>query len=211
MNKRDCFDKKFEEAIIGNDYLLNYEEIEFRPSYLDYNWKNMKPVFLDRLTGFERVLAEYHKNCRMKIKCISEEKCLEILRTIFPDIYKIQTSNEDYDPIDFHVPSFNFYIEHKTRNEKDGRCFFEEDGGMTIDRKKYDSLMKEEHPYFLNSTPIGLFVWNLRLVGELEWRTSEYSPLTNSGLRKGEFETNDLAYLSYTKCNDLTYLLLKHN
>jgi hypothetical protein len=207
--KRDCFDKQFEEVIRRNEYILNPNEEPFKPSYLEYNRKNMRPILPQWLSGEERIAAERLNEYRKKITCVSEARCLEILRKVFPDIYKIQTTYKDVDPIDFHVPSVNFYIEHKERGGEEGRCFFEEDGGMTIDRKKYDSLMKEDHPYFLNSTNIGLFVWNLRLIGELKWRTSEYSPLTNSGPRKGEFETNDLAYLPYSKCNDLTYLLLQ--
>ena len=206
MNIRNAYDKELERIIEQNEY--QYEQIS-KPSYLDYNSKYMVPVLPNRLTGFKRTIAEYHNNSRRKIKCVSEEKCMELLKNIFPDIYKIEV-NPPYDRIDFHVPSSNLYIEHKTRGEKDSRCFYEEDGGMTLDKPKYDDLMKEENPYFLNSTPIGLFIWNLRLLGELEWVLTDKSPRGNTGHKRHQTETNYITYLPYEKCNDLTYLLLQY-
>jgi hypothetical protein len=202
MNIRNAYDQELERVIEHNEYLFNpYEQIP-KPSYLDYNYPGMKPVVLDRLTGFERVLAEYHLNNRKKIKALNEEDTMNLLNFVLPGIYKIEVT-PPYDRIDFHVPAPNFYIEHKKRN----RMFFE---GMTLDKPKYDDLMKEENPYFLNSTPIGIFVWNLRLLGELEWVVTDKSPKSNKGLKKNETETNPITYLPYEKCNDLTYLLLQY-
>ena len=203
MNIRNAYDQELERVIEHNEYLFNpYEQIP-KPSYLDYNYPGMRPVVLDRLTGFERVLAEYHLNNRKKIKSLNEEDTMNLLKFIFPDIYKIK-EKPPYDPIDFHVPASNFYIEHKERFG----VFFED--GMTLDKPKYDDLMEQEHPYFLNSTPIGIFIWNLRLLGELEWVITDKSPKGNRGLKRNYTETNPITYLSYDKCNDLTYLLLQY-
>jgi hypothetical protein len=209
MNIRNAYDQELERIIERNEYLLNPYEEPFKPSYLDYNSKYMKPVLLDRLTGVDRVMAEYHRNNRMKITSLNEKDCMELLKNIFPDIYKIEVI-PPYDRIDFHVPSSNLFIEHKRRGEEDSRCYYEEDGGMTMDKPKYDDLMKEENPYFLNSTPIGIFVWNLRLLGELEWVKTDKSPRGNRGYKRHQTETNEITYLSYEKCNDLTYLLLQY-
>lgn len=210
INTRDAYDKELEKIIERNEYLLNPYEQPFKPSYLDYNYYGMKPLLPDRLTGYERTIAQYLQNDKKKIKCISEKRCMELLKYIFPDIYKIEV-NPPYDPIDFHVPSSNLYIEHKTRGEEDARHFFEEQGGITLDKPKYDDLMKEEHPYFINSTNIGLFIWNLRLIGELDWRLTTKSPRANTGDKRHQTETNFITNLSYKKCNDLTYLLLQYN
>ena len=209
MNIRNAYDQELERIIEDNEYQLNPYEQPFKPSYLDYNSKYMKPVLLDRLSGIDRVMAEYHQNNRKKIKSLNEEDTKNLLKCIFPDIYKIEVV-PPYDRIDFHVPVSNLFIEHKRRGEEDKRCFYEEDGGMTLDKPKYDDLMKEENPYFLNSTPIGIFVWNLRLLGELEWVITDKSPKGNRGLKRNYTETNPITYLSYEKCNDLTYLLLQY-
>lgn len=206
MNIRNTYDKELEKMIEYNEYLLNpFNQIP-KSSYLDYNYPNRLPVFLNRLKGFERVVAEYHENNRKKIVSLEEMECLSLMKFIFPDIYKIVSkdkSKQDYEEIDWYVPSLNLHIEHKGRK----RGFFD---GMTIDRPKYDSLMKEENPYFLNSTPIGIFIWNLRLLGELEWILTDKSPKSNTGRKRFEKETNYISYLPLEKSNDLTYLLLNY-
>ena len=149
INVRNAYDQQLERIIEHNEYLFNPEEQVPKPSYLDYNYQGMKPVMLDKLTGFDRVLQEYHLNNRKKIKSLNEESTMNLLKFIFPDIYKIEVK-PPYDPIDFHVPASNLFIEHKERFG----VFYED--GMTLDKPKYDELMKEEHPYFLNSTPLGI-------------------------------------------------------
>jgi hypothetical protein len=203
INIRNAYDQELERIIERNEYLLNPDVQISKPSYLDYNYPGMRPVALDKLTVFNRVIQEHHKNNREKIKSLNEDKCKNLLKIIFPDIYKIEVK-PPYDPIDFHVPSSNLYIEHKQRKG----LFFED--GMTMDKPKYDELIKEERPYFLNSTPLGIFIWNVRLLGELEWIITDKSPKSNRGLKKNEMETNPITYLPYDKCNDLTYLLLQY-
>lgn len=197
INARHTYDQELELIIEENEY----QQI-VKPSYLDYNYPNMLPVNINKLTGYEKTIALYHQHSRKKIKPLNEEDTLNLLKNIFPDIYKIEVT-PPYDRIDFHVPSSNLYIEHKKRTG----MFFE---GMTLDKPKYDDLMKEENPYFLNSTPIGLFIWNLRLLGELEWVLTDKSPRGNTGNKRHQTETNYITYLSYEKCNDLTYLLLQY-
>lgn len=209
MNIRNAYDKELERIIEHNEYLLNPYEQPFKPSYLDYNSKNMKPVILDTLTGYERTIAEYHLHNRKKIKALNEEDTMNLLKNIFPDIYKIKTDVlTDYDRIDYHVPSSNLFIDHKERS----RPFYKEDGGMTLDRNKYEELIKEENGYILNSTPIGLFIWNLKLLDEIEWISQDKSPISTR-FKKGKDKTKecDITYLTYDKCNDLTYLLLQYN
>jgi len=185
INIRNAYDQELERIIQQNEF----QEV-VKPSYLDYNYPDMKPFNLNNIHD------------RRKIKALNEEDTMNLLKFIFPDIYKIEVV-PPYDRIDFHVPSFNLYIEHKKRTG----MFFE---GMTLDKPKYNDLMKEENPYFLNSTPIGIFVWNLRLLGELEWVITDKSPKGNRGYKRNYTETNPITYLSYEKCNDLTYLLLQY-
>jgi len=211
MNIRNAYDKELERIIEHNEYLLNPHEQPFKPSYLDYNYYGMKALLPDRLNGYERTIAQYHQNERRKIRRVDEDRCMELLKYIFPDIYKIKTNDDDYDEIDYHVPSFNFHIEHKERGKEKGRIYYEEDGGITFDKPKYDRLMQEEHPYLINSTGIGLFIWNLKLLGELKWVLTHESPRGNTGDKRNQTETNYITYLSYEKCNDLTYLLLQYN
>lgn len=204
INIRHAYDPVLESIIEEYEYLLNpyYPPVKF--SFLDYNYPNMKPILPQFLTGYDKAIALYHRQERSKIKALLEDDCLEVLRKYaFPDIYKIRTREDDYDRIDWHVPSHNFHIEHKKRN----RGYF--DRGLTIDKDKYDILMQQENPYYINSSPIGLFIWNLKLVGECEWEYTEKSPKSNSGLRKYQLENNFITYLPYEKCNDLTYLLLQ--
>tara|TARA_R110000868_G_scaffold330023_1_gene590948 strand:+ start:154 stop:786 length:633 start_codon:yes stop_codon:yes gene_type:complete len=208
INIRHAYDQELERIIERNEYLINPEEQPFKPSYLDYNYYGMKPMMLDRLTGFDRVLQEYHLNNRKKITRLNEEDCMKLLKFIFPDIYKIKTHpTEDWDRIDYHVPSHNLFIDHKKRN----KFYYQEDGGMTLDRPKYEELMKEENGYILNSTDIGLFMWNVKLLGDIEWIYQENTPVETEGTKRiGETEPCEITYLDYNKCNDLTYLLLQY-
>ena len=208
MNIRHAYDQKLETIIKQNEYQLNPFDEPFKPSYLDFNSKNMKPVFIDKLLGFKKVSAQYHQLNRKKIKSLNEEDCMELLKNIFPDIYKIKTEVDyDYDRIDYHVPSHNLFIDHKERE----RPFYQEDGGMTLDKDKYDVLMKEDNGYILNSTDIGIFVWNVKLLGNLEWIYQENTPVSTK-FKKGIGGTEPcyITYLTYEKCNDLTYLLLQY-
>ena len=204
MNIRHTYDQELERIIEQNEYKLNPFQEPFKPSYLDYNYPGMKAQLPQFYTGFERTVVEYQQYRRSLIIPLEEDDCRELLRrTIFPDIYKIKTMEEDYDRIDWHVPSINYHIEHKKRN----RLYF--DRGLTIDRDKYDRLMEEEHPFYINSSSIGLFIWNLKLVGECEWEWTDKSPRGNSGIKLHQLESNWITYLPYEKCNDLTYLLLQ--
>jgi hypothetical protein len=202
MNARYTYDEELELIIEQNEFLFNPYQQPIKPSYLDFNYPGMKPQLPQLYSGNERTIVEYNRSIIEKIIPLNEEECLDLLKFIFPDIYKIEVV-PPYDRIDFHVPSSNLYIEHKKRT----RTFFE---GMTLDKPKYDDLMKEENPYFLNSTPIGLFIWNLRLLGELEWVLTDKSPRGNTGDKRHQTETNYITYLPYEKCNDLTYLLLQY-
>lgn len=210
--KRDCYDEKLEEIICRNEYIIDPYEVRYKPSSLEYNRKNMKPILPHKLSGFERVVAESFNAERRRIKRLNEYDCMELLRKlVFPDIYKISTDSEtDYDRIDYHVPSFNIYIDHKERGEKGNRTYYEEDGGMTLDKPKYDELMKEENGYILNSCNNGLFMWNVKLLGDLEWRDQDKTPVsTKFAHGKGKTERCLITDLSFRKCNDLTYLLLQ--
>lgn len=197
MNARHIYDEQLELIIEQNE-----NQNIVKPSYLDFNYPDMKPININKLSGYEKTIALYHQHYRKKIKALNEEDTMDLLKFIFPDIYKIEVT-PPYDRIDFHVPSYNLHIEHKKRTG----MFFD---GMTLDKPKYDDLIKEENPYFLNSTPIGLFIWNLRLLGELEWVLTDKSPRGNTGHKRHQTETNYITYLPYEKCNDLTYLLLQY-
>ena len=153
-------------------------------------------------------LSESHLQNRKKIKHLNEEDCMKLLKFIFPDIYKIKTQEEnDYDRIDYHVPSHNLFIDHKERE----RPFYQEDGGMTLDKNKYDVLIKEDNGYILNSTPLGLFMWNVKLLVDIEWINQDKSPVSTKFKRGiGRTKPCEIAYLPYDKCNDLTYLLLQY-
>ena len=201
INVRNAYDQELERIIEHNEYLLNPEEQPFKPSYLDYNYPNMVPAVLDKL-------SESHLQNRKKIKHLNEEDCMKLLKFIFPDIYKIKTQEEnDYDRIDYHVPSHNLFIDHKERE----RPFYQEDGGMTLDKNKYDVLIKEDNGYILNSTPLGLFMWNVKLLGDIEWINQDKSPVSTKFKRGiGRTKPCEIAYLPYDKCNDLTYLFLQY-
>lgn len=203
MNIRNKYDQKLERIIEEYESQLSPHQLPTKHSYLDFNYPGMRPILPQFLTGFNRVIAQYQQDTRRKIKALDEEECLQLLQQrAFPDIHKIKTMEEDYDRIDWYVPSHNIHIEHKKRN----RPYF--DQGLTIDRGKYDILMQEENPYYINSSSIGLFIWNLKLIGECEWEYTDKSPKSNSGPRATQLESNYITYLPYEKCNDLTYLLL---
>jgi len=214
MNIRNAYDQKLEQILDFIDYQNSYDMEDYfnktlmKPSYLDYNFKNKLPKTKFN-SDYEKVMYEYHLQQRKKIVHLEELECLELLKEkLFPNIYKIKTDMvDDYDRIDFHEPDFNLFIDHKGRS----RQFHEEDGGMTLDRPKYEELMKEENGYILNSTPIGIFIWNVKLLGDIEWIKQDKTP-TSTRFNKPfspETEECEITYLTYEKCNDLTYLLLR--
>jgi hypothetical protein len=218
---RDAFDPRIEEildivtpkidySILFDDEpyadMLN-EEYNRRVSFREFLPTGRMPVV--PADGFERVMYEYELSKRKRIFRMDEDTCLVFLKQFFPDIYKIQHVNYPNDtyPTDFRIPKFNIEIDHK---EREGALWEGWEIGYGITQKKWNNMFRVcDEPYYLNSTPIGLFIWNLKLIGEPEW-VMRRGPKTTR-IKNGSTEWDDryVGYLPFEKSNDLTYLLLR--
>lgn len=224
MNERDAYCPKLEEILISLEPKIDYSTVfdDIMAYQMEELYSIDKPSFRQFLPNPHMVIPKpgtfqyrIYQNWiakRLKIKRLSEAKTLKLLKNIFPNIYKIE--HPDYPPnkypIDFYEPDFNLHFEHKKRYRSE---FPDWERGMTIGIKKYTFMMENaENPYYINSTPRGLFAWNLKLLDNLEWEFTDKTPKTTyyDHEETGETIETHITYLPFEKSNDLTYLLLHY-
>lgn len=103
-------------------------------------------------------------------------------------------------PIDWYYPHEDIWIEGKCRNVHRN--------GMFIQKDKYEELMKKERCYYVNSTPEGIFLFNLKEMEEPVWREQnmEQSQQFKSIGRVPKL----VAELPVSKAYQIDHLLIPH-
>lgn len=99
-----------------------------------------------------------------------EQDLFEWLRLKIPDLQK---SKDKFSFWDCYSKNLNCRIELKCR-----RKHYD---ALLIEKKKYDAMIhkcnKGEVPVYLNSTPKGIYGWNLRNLS-IEWEINKLNPAT---------------------------------
>lgn len=104
-------------------------------------------------------------------------------------------------PIDWYYPEEDIWMEGKCRNIHRN--------GMFIQFDKYQELIKKEKCYYVNSTPEGIFLFNLKEMEEPVWREQnmEQSQQFKSSGRVPKL----VAELPVSKAIQIDHLLIPHN
>jgi len=127
---------------------------------------------------------------------LNEEKLFNLLKTkLIPDLEK----TDQYNPTDA------FSTQRKKIYEL--KCRRADYSDLLIEKIKWDSLIQKGSVYYINSTPRGIFSFNLKKIEEPEWVVGMMPKTT-------EFENNNkipkvVGYLDiYKDGNDITNLLI---
>ena len=127
---------------------------------------------------------------------LNEEKLFNLLKTrLIPDLEK----TDQYNPTDA------FSTQRKKIYEL--KCRRADYSDLLIEKIKWDSLIQKGSVYYINSTPRGIFSFNLKKVEEPEWVVGMMPKTT-------EFENNNkipkvVGYLDiYKDGYDITNLLI---
>lgn len=127
---------------------------------------------------------------------LNEETLFNLLKTkLIPDLEK----TDQYNPTD----AFST-LRKKSYELKCRRADYSD---LLIEKMKWDYLIQKEKVYYINSTPKGIFSFNLKKIKEPEWVVGMMPKTT-------EFENNNkipkvVGYLDiYKDGNDITNLLI---
>jgi hypothetical protein len=127
---------------------------------------------------------------------LNEEKLFNLLKTkLIPDLEK----TDQYNPTDAFSTLRKKVYELKCR-----RADYSD---LLIEKIKWDSLIQKGSVYYINSTPRGIFSFNLKKIEEPEWVVGMMPKTT-------EFENTNkipkvVGYLDiYKDGNDITNLLI---
>ena len=95
---------------------------------------------------------------KLKVKQVlldlNERRLFYLFSLIYKDLVDLNI-NDPMSEVDWFIPSKNVFIEAKCRERHYG-------GKLFIEKKKYDALLKYENPYYVSSTPEGIWIWNLK-------------------------------------------------
>lgn len=126
-----------------------------------------------------------------------QELFTRLKETLMPDLTK---SDEEYSTFDCSSEEFNLYIELKCR-----KTHYE---NLMIEKSKFDRLKTEAEernmiPVYINSTPLGVWAFNL-LNLEVDWQEKDNLPATTEFENK-ERITKVVGFLDITKGDRLLW------
>ena len=84
---------------------------------------------------------------------LTEKVMYQYMLNWLPDLYD-NNLDDKFAPIDWYSPSTGWWIEYKQRHKH----FV----GLTLERKKYNHLIRKEKSFYLNSTPEGIYFWSIQ-------------------------------------------------
>ena len=124
---------------------------------------------------------------------MNEEILFNLIKSVIPDLEK----TDQFSYRDGYSPKFNLTIELKCRHKHYDT--------ILIEKMKWDKLIKCKPVRYINSTPIGIFSFDLHKVKEPEFYLREMPHTT-------EFEDTQkipklVGMLFIEEAEDLTYLL----
>jgi hypothetical protein len=131
---------------------------------------------------------------------LTEHQLFQLMRTRYTGLIDLNQKDEK-SLIDWYDVNEDIWMEAKCRNEHYN--------GMLIQKDKYDVLMKKENCYYVNSTPKGIFVFNLKEMEEPVWREQnmEQSQFFKSNGRISKW----VAELPIAKAIQIDHLLIPYD
>ena len=129
---------------------------------------------------------------------LTEEKLFQLMASRYTGLIDLNVENKQ-SPIDWYWPEGNIYMEGKCRKEHRLTLFIQKD--------KWDALRGKEKGWYVNSTPKGIYVWNVKEIEEPIW-------FKRSMQNSQEFENQSIVKklvgeLRVDKAIQIDHLLLK--
>jgi hypothetical protein len=130
---------------------------------------------------------------------LNEDKLFNTLKQAIPDLQK---SKWIYDRKDAT----------SARNEAvyELKCRKSHYPSMLIEKDKYDSLIVYKNPHYINSTPEGIYSWDLTSTKPTEWK-NEFFPCNTTFNLNDEICQKTVGYLAVTAATNITSYLLSSN
>jgi len=124
---------------------------------------------------------------------MNEQILFNLIKTVIPDL---QTTDQ-YSYRDGYSPKYNLTVELKCRHKH-----YET---LLIEKMKWDKLVKHNRVRYINSTPIGIFSFDLKEIPEPTWMVWDMPETT-------EFNTSQkvaklVGFLFIQQAQDLSHLL----
>lgn len=131
------------------------------------------------------------------LETMDEKKLFQYVKNYFTDIVDLNIENE-LAPIDWYIPSIFTYVEAKCRYKSLPTYFIQKD--------KFDELIKVENSWYLNSTPNGVYYWNIQNLDPV-WYERYMTNTQQFGEQK--FVKKLVADLEIKKAIQIDHLILK--
>lgn len=127
---------------------------------------------------------------------LNEEQLFNALKQAIPDLAK---SEWTYDRKDAKSPRNKAVYELKCRNQHYPT--------MLIEKDKYEALKVYSNPNYINSTPKGIYNWDLTTITIKEWK-KEWHSCTTKFANNDKKCLKDVAYLPVTAATNITRTIL---
>jgi hypothetical protein len=121
---------------------------------------------------------------------LNETQLFELFKKEYPDIIDLNILNE-FSEIDWYIPELNINIEAKCRNKHWPSMYIEEN--------KYKKLIQYEKCWYVNSTPEGIFGWDVHKLKNIIFRQKLVTSTQQFGKQEKVFKS--ISDLPISRCD----------
>lgn len=136
---------------------------------------------------------------RKYLENLTEQQLFVLMKIIHPDIIDLNVQSTT-STLDWYVPSLDLYYEAKCR-KYDGSTVF-------IQKDKWDELRKKNNARYINSTPSGIYWWDITNMEEPVFHPSSMKK-SQEFAGKNEYVKKEVGDLRKTKSQQIDQILLK--
>ena len=126
---------------------------------------------------------------------LNEQKLYDIIKNYIPDL----TQTEEFDFSDAYSVFFNTKIELKCR-----RAHYND---LLIEKIKWDKLIECDNVRYINSTPIGVYSFDLKVIKEPSWLEREMPISTEFGNKSKSIKL--VGFINISEAKNITLLIKK--
>ena len=131
---------------------------------------------------------------------LDEDKLFNLVQTYWKDIIDLNIENKS-SPVDWYVPSSNTYFEAK--------CRYIDERFLILEEKKYREIIKYPNITYINSSPSGIYIWELYKLEEPLFR-NKYMEKSQQFAGKGEIVPKSITELDTKKALQIDHLLIQY-
>lgn len=121
---------------------------------------------------------------------LSEDQLFKLFQKEYPDIIDLNIDNPT-SPVDWYIPELDIYTEAKCRKEHYPTMYIEE--------SKYIKLIQYKRCWYVNSTPLGIFCWDIHKLNNIIFRNKLMTKTQQFG--KKEMIYKSVADLPISRCH----------